>query len=260
MIALPDNAQAKEDIHRFIDRLPFLKIGEVNFLYYGMLPLSGVGTAIAFDRFLILQEKVVFGATALTNAYKQEHWDLWNDNLNNNNALFYRKMYFEQAVEAYNKIPDYIYLILYFNFELYNKLDGKEIQTREDVVRLSKTLVHQKKKGAIDQWLLGEKNTRHFGELFTAYRESNANLRNLANDLKHRGCQVVGRTVLPRIGQSVKVVDGREINLSALIEPVVLDLEQEIENLVLIHNSIVDLQKELYSICDFKNQASKLLE
>ena len=54
--------------------------------------------------------------------------------------LIIRSMYFENAVENYNKVCDYVYQILYFNFHLCEKLDNRNIETQNDVIELARNI------------------------------------------------------------------------------------------------------------------------
>ena len=59
MSKLSDLSQSDKDVKDFIKRLPLLKMNEINFMFYEMLPLCGIGPTIAYSRFLTLHKKVV---------------------------------------------------------------------------------------------------------------------------------------------------------------------------------------------------------
>ncbi|SNT04681.1 hypothetical protein SAMN05446037_103531 [Anaerovirgula multivorans] len=188
------NNQTEDDIREFAGRLPLLKMNNINSIFYEMLPLCGFGLPIAFSRYLSLHRKISFGSYALINAYRKNHKSLWGDDLED--SLWERSMYFENAIEAYNKVVDYVYVILYFNFELYKTIDKEEIKTKDDIIRISEK-IRGKKLEKISKWICSNESTLDFSAKFIKYEKSDVlEMRNLANDIKHRGCIAVEGTEL----------------------------------------------------------------
>ena len=250
------SAQSNDDIRRFAKKLELLKMNDIDFLFYEMLPLCGVGASVAFSRFLTLHNKICFGSFALINAYKKEHTGLWGDSTNNN--IWYRSMYLETAIMAYNSIEDYIYMVLYFNFDLYEKMDNYSIKNKEDIIERSKE-IKGKTKSNIDTWLYSQYSTKQFHDDFQRYKDSTGSLRELANDIKHRGCREVDGIDLPRVTRVKKVIDDNEVDITELVSPYIISIDEEINNLAGIHEKSLEIQKKLYRLCDFKGQLKTLL-
>lgn len=248
--------QSDRDIREFAGRLPLIKINDINFMFYEMLPLCGLGPAIAFSRFLTLNKKVVYGAHALVNAYKKEHKNLWGDEIDD--SLWVRCMYFENAIEAYNKVLDYIYIILYFNYELYEKLDFVKINTKDDIVCISKKIKGHKL-NMIDNWLHSNELTNEFANELDNYKLLTKEMRELANDIKHRGCIAAKGVALPRQTKVTKKIEGQDVDITELVSEIKIDLEIEIEKLVEIHGHTIEILKNLYKLCDFQEQLKDFL-
>lgn len=259
MSKLSYSEQSDEEINKFVKRLPLLKMNEINFTFYEMLPLCGVGPTIAFSRFLTLNRKVIYGARALTNAYIRNHKDLWDNEIDD--SLLIRCIYFENAIEAYNKVIDYIYIILYFNFKLYEKLDNiGKINTKNDIIDISKKVRGKKKLAKIDDWLrLNELNT-YFATEFNAYKLLVKEIRELANDIKHRGCVAVEDIALSRNTKVTQKIDGQDMDITELVSEVKINLDVEIEKLVKIHKHTIEIQKSLYKSCNFQKQLRDFLD
>lgn len=111
------NDENNKNIKNFARELKIITQNNFTKIKYEMLPLVNVGAAIALNKFKIINSRVYFAATSLVNAYKEEHVDLFDDEMEN--ISYIRTMYFENALEIYNRTEDYIYAILYFNFNLY---------------------------------------------------------------------------------------------------------------------------------------------
>lgn len=248
--------QTEDDVREFAQRLPLLKMDNINSTFYEMLPLCGFGPTIAFSRFLSLQNKIAAGAYALINAYRKNHKSLWGDYLEDSH--WERSIYFENAIESYNKVTDYVYLILYFNFELYEIIDKEKIKSKEDIIRISEN-IKGSKLGKINDWLSTTECSTSFSMIFSKYRNDVRAMRNLANDMKHRGCIVVEGTELERNTKVTKIIDGYEIDVTDQVTELKINLDTEIEKLVEVHKLTVNLQKELYTLCDFQKQLRDFL-
>ena len=135
------NNQTEEEIREFAKGLPLLKMNDTNPIFYEMLPLCGFGPTIAFSRFLTLHRKITFGTHALINSFRKNHKSLWGIELED--SLWERCMYFENALEAYNKVVDYIYAVLYFNFKLYEIIDNKKIKNNDDIILISENILYK---------------------------------------------------------------------------------------------------------------------
>jgi len=254
---LGNKIQNVEDIRSFAQKLHLLKLNSIDSIFYEMLPLCGFGPTISFSRFLALQKKIVFASHALINAYRINHQSLWGVDLED--SLLERSMYFENAIESYNKVTDYVYLILYFNFELYEVMDRKEIKSKEDIVEISKK-IKGKKYEAINEWLIKDIRTSNFAKQFSDYRDSVKEMRELANDIKHRGCIAIDGTGIRRNTRVTKVIEGHEIDITDQVSEVKIDIDEEIEKLVIIHQETLELQKELFGVCAFQKQLKDFLE
>lgn len=225
---------------------------------FGILPLESLGAAIALNRYIALNSKVYFAATTLTQSFKSEHVDLWGDNVEN--PIFLRSMYFEQAIEAYNKVPDYIYQILYFNFDLYEKLDNKIIRNKKDVQNRAKSIAGRERLTKIRDEIseFGEKE-KLFISKFQEYFSTLGHTRNLANDIKHRGCIAIEGTHTSW-GKASKPINDVEINLTEIVEPEPINLEDEIAKLVSVHESTHEILQDLYKLCNFEQQLNRFLK
>ncbi len=254
MLNKPD--QSDRELSEFAGRLPLLKMNDINFMFYEMLPLCGLGPAIAFSRFLTLNKKVVYSAHALVNAYKMKHKNLWDDDMED--SLWVRCMHFENAIEGYNKVIDYIYIILYFNYELYEKLDFERINTKDDIIRISKKIKGYKLK-MIDNWLHSNEPTNEFANKLNDYKLLTNEMRELANDIKHRGCIAVEGIVLPRHTTVTKKIDGQDVDITELVSEIKINLENEVEKLVEIHGHTIEILKDLYKLCNFQEQLKDFL-
>ena|GEM_PF-1912325 len=248
--------QTEDDIREFAKGLPLLKMNNIYRMFYEMLPLCGFGPAIAFSRFLALHQKIVSGSHALINAYKKDHKSIWGDDLED--SLWQRSMYFENAIESYNKVVDYVYIILYFNFELYGIIDKEKIKTKEDVIRISEK-IKGKKLGKISEWISSNEFTSDFFGKFDDFRCYTEEMRNVANDMKHRGCITFEGIKQPRYTKVTKVIDGNEIDITDLVSELIINLDSEIEKLSEIHRRTIELQKELYTLCDFQKKLTDFL-
>ena len=246
-----NNTQTEDDIREFAKKLPLLKMNNINSMFYEMLPLCGIGPAIAFSRFLTLQKNVVFGSYALINTYRKDHTSIRGEVIED--PIFEKSMYFENAIEAYNKVPDYVYLILYFNFNLYEIIDNEKIKTVDDIIRLTKAIKKQKI-DKINEWISNNEHTKNFFIKFDEYINNSKQVRNLANDIKHRGCIVVEGTGLTRNTKVTKIIEGYTIDVTSLVSEIRINLESEIEKLVEIHRQTIELQKDLYMLCGFQNR------
>ncbi len=228
-----------------------MRCNQVNFLLAPTLLASDIGLKLAFDRYYIAVEKVYFGRIALINAYKRIQHDWWGEKLPEEQTLLMRKMFLEQAIEAYNKVRDYVILVLYFCFIDCQKLKDGSIRTYEDIDKIASSI----RESHICQ-LQDDSRVREFMGKFKNYKNFTECVRTLANDLKHRGCRVVGMPALERVGTSFRVVDGEEINLSEIVEPRVIDIDVVTERLVDVHNESMGLLESLYAVCDFENKAN----
>lgn len=85
-------------------------------------------------------------------------------------------------------------------------------------------------------------------------------MRELANDIKHRGCIAINGIEVSRNTKVTKVINGQEIDMTDLVSEIRIDIDEEIEKLVHIHQSSVELQKELFELCAFNNQLKDFLE
>ena len=256
MSKLNNSDQLDKDLKEFTKRLPLLKMNEINAIFYEMLPLCGVGPAIAFSRFLTLNKKVVYGDHALTSAYRRNHKSLWGDELED--SIWVRCMHFENAIEAYNQVNDYIYIILYFNYELFKKLDCVEINTKDDIISLSKN-IRGSKLNEIETWLHSNELTKEFADEFKDYRLFTKEMRELANDIKHRGCIAVEGITLHRNTKVTKKINGKNVDITELVSEVKIDLDVEVEKLVEIHNYTIEILKSLYKLCNFQKQLKDFL-
>lgn len=248
--------QNQEDLIDFAAKLKVLKTGNFNSIFFEMLPLAGAGTAIAFSRFLTLQKKVLYGSIALFNAFKIDHQGIICSNIDD--SYFFRSMYFENAVEAYNKVIDYVYVIVYFNFNLFEIIDNDKICNNESVFFLSEK-IKGKKLSQINEWLAQNEHTDDFAALFNKYREETNDLRKLANDMKHRGCIAVEGTSLQRNTAVLININGVKVNISEIIKERIINLDLEIEKLVAVHQMTVELQQSLYELCNFGGKFNKFM-
>lgn len=245
------NFRKKDDLNRFINELPFLGLANINSAFYEMLPLCDVGTSIAFSKFLLLQRRVYYASYSLINAYKKDHNNILGDPFND--TLSIRSMYFEYAIETYNKVVDYVYQILYFNYKLYKVIDNIDIKSKRNIISVSRKLKGKKLK-EVNRWILIEEKTKDFAKKFSDYRCKMRDVNDLANDIKHRGCIDVGGMNPTRYSKVIKNVDGVAINITDLVSEIKVDLESEIDKLVETHKATFQLQNELYLLCNFQQQ------
>ncbi len=131
--------QSPDNIRVFARQLELMKLNNIDFLFYEMLPLCGVGTAVAFSRFLTLHKQMCLGSYALINSYKEDHPDLYGEKVED--SIWQRGMYLENAVLVYNSIADYIYDVLYFKYDLYKIIGNTSIKDKEDIFKVSKVLI-----------------------------------------------------------------------------------------------------------------------
>lgn len=253
---LKNTYQSEEDIRKFASSIHLLVMNNISSVFYEMLPLCGLGQAIAFSRFLTLQRKIVFGSHALLHSYRKVHKDISGNELEN--SLWERNMYLENSIDAYNSVVDYVYTIIYFNFNLFEIIDNEKIKTKDDILRISQN-IKGNKLNKINEWISKNEFTMDFSIKFKDYRCFTENMRNLANDIKHRGCISIEGIELPRYSKVTKVIDGIEIDITDIVSDVTINLDSEIENLLEIHRRTVELQKYLYSLCNFKKQLSDFL-
>lgn len=249
--------QSENELRDFANRLGLISMNNLDPNFYEMVALCGSGVAAAFYKFITLNHKIWFGSHALINAYKKEHKPLWDNSVND--TLWLRCMYLENAILSYSSAVDYIYAVLYFNFDLYQSLGKKNIEKQEDVLRISKSI-----KGTtlskIDEWLRKQVSTQGFSTDFDVYKNSTTNLREMANDVKHRGCKAVEGTDWPRITWGTAKVNINEINIRNIIAPVTFNIDDEIANLVKVHEQTLDIQNKLYYLCDFQGQFKAFLK
>lgn len=248
---MSSNVQSENDLRNFVRNLELLKMNDINFLFYEMLPLCGFGNAIAFSRFLTLHNKIWCGSYELINAYKKEHKGLWGETIEN--CLRVRTMHLENAIVAYNTIVDYIYSVLYFHFDLYRLIGNTYIKEKEDILKISKS-IKGKTIDKIDEWLSNEVSTKEFFAAFKNYKNLTRNLRDLANDIKHRGCITVDGMDLPRVTKVTKNIDGVDIDITDVVTPRTISIDAEISKLVEVHKQALDIQKKLYYLCDFQGK------
>jgi hypothetical protein len=254
---MDNSTQSDNDVQTFAKRLPLMVMNNISFQFYEMLPLCGIGPAIAFSRCLSLHRKIVTATHSLVSAYRLNHTDLWGKTIDD--ATFERSMYFEQAIEAYNKVIDYIYQIIYFNYELYGIVDEILIQSREDIIFASEK-IKGNKLNKIDKWICNDKRTIAFSTIFLEYKDYVESMRNLANDIKHRGCISVSGVAIQRRTKVTKNINGVEIDITDLVSEKVLDLDVEIEKLVEVHQQTFELQKAIFTLCDFHTQLKDFLK
>lgn len=246
-----------ERLKEFTDKLSLIKFEELFSPINQCIAIESLGAAIALKRYIAVNIKVYFGAYALTKAYATKHQGLWKDYIKN--PLLIRGMYFEQAIEAYNKVLDYIYQILYFNFELYEKLDRKSIKSKEDVKKLAESIKNKKKLARIKEKLLksGEE-AKCFISKLEQYKKDTQHTRNLANDIKHKGCFAIEGQFPSPWGIATKEIDGEEVNLTEIVEPRLIKLDSEIAKLVVVHEKTYALLQDIYQLCNFRGKLEKL--
>jgi len=251
------NVQNIDDIRGFVKKIEPLKMDNIDFLFYEMLPLCGAGTAIAFSRFIALHNKICIGSYSLIGAYKKDHTGLWGEYIGNN--LWQRSMHFENAILAYNSIVDYVYAILYFNFDLYVGIGNTSIKDKDDIIRISRS-IKRNVISKIDEWLANQNTTKDFYTDFSNYQNVTKDLRELANDIKHRGHISFEGLSLPRTTKVTLAINGSEVNITELVSPTIVNMEIEINNLVDIHKLSFDIQKKLYRLCGFQDQLKTFLD
>ncbi len=103
--------QRDKELDVFFKKFELMVMNNINFIFYEMLPLCGVGVSIAYSKFIILHKKIRNGAFSLINAYKNKHFDFYKQKIED--ASWERNMYLENAILIYNPIRDYIYQIIY---------------------------------------------------------------------------------------------------------------------------------------------------
>lgn len=167
-------------------------------------------------------------------------------------------MYFENAIEAYNKVVDYVYVILYFKLELYKIIDKEKIKTKEDIFRISEK-IQGKKLDRIREWIRSE-ITSEFIIIFEDYIFYTKEMRNLANDMKHRGCIAFEGIELTRYSKVTKDIYGTKVVFTDLVSSSIINLDSEIEKLSEIHRHTIKLQMELFTLCDFEKTLQDFLD
>jgi hypothetical protein len=254
---LNSNVQSESDLRNFARNLELLKMNDITSVFYEMLPLCGFGNAIAFSRFLTLHNKIWCGSYELINAYKKEHKGLWGEDIEN--CLWVRTMHLENAIMAYNTIKDYIYAVLYFHFDLYKLIGKTNIKEKEDILKISKR-IQKNTFDKIDEWLSNEVSTKEFFAAFENYKNLTRNLREMANDIKHRGCIIIDGMDLPRITKVTKNIDGINIDITDVVTPRTISIDDEILKLVEVHKQTLDIQKKLYYLCDFQGKLKNFFD
>lgn len=245
----------ENDLINIKDQLPLLKMNQINWTFYQMLPLCGFGVVVAYSKFLALHNKICKAAFELTNAIEKRSDFFKAEELN---GVWQQSIYLENAIIAYNSVRDLIYVTIYFRFELFHLIDKQSIENSQDILRLSKK-VQGNAFSRIEEWLKNNEITHAFFRELTSYNEDTKELSNLANDLKHRGSFVFKGLELPRTTKVTKVVDGLDVDITECVTPPIIDNESEINNLIAVHRRAIDLAKKLYEVCDFEGCLQEFL-
>ena len=234
----------KKNLKEFSDRLKIIDLKPL--IKKHALPIFGVGNAIAFSKFIALNKRIMSGSYMLINAHNKKLKDPFGTNIKD--PVWFRAMCLEFAFEAYTKVNDYIYQILYYNFELYKILDKRQILKNTDVVELSKTINYDKKR--LIRKLLKSKgeSVNNFIKLLKSYQKYiyKYNITEIANDFKHRGAYSIRGTNIPRIKFEVK---NQNIDINDILSESIIEMDIEIEKLVILHQETIKIVNELYNLC-----------
>ncbi len=251
---MQENATQLSHVKEFANKLPLINDSRLRSPILDLLPLASLGAAVALNRYITLNIKIYYASRSLVKAFVTEHQGLWGKAMED--PLIIRSMYFEKAVEDYNKVCDYVYQILYFNFHLYEKLDNRNIETQNDVIELARN-IRGDKLHKIKAFLSIEHEG--FCREFTQYEDGISDTRELANDIKHRGCYAIKGVATSSFGTAYRNSNGKEVNLTELAAPKLIDLDSEITKLVEVHNKTHLLLKSLYKVCDFDSTLDSFL-
>ena len=251
---MQENATRLSLVKEFASKLPLINDSRLRSPILDLLPLASLGAAIALNRYITLNIKIYYASRSLVKAFDTEHQELWGKAMED--PLIIRSMYFENAVEDYNKVCDYVYQILYFNFHLYEKLDNRNIESQNDVIELARNIQGDKLQKVKD--FLSVEHEEFYRQ-FTRYEADIRNTRELANDIKHRGCYAIKGVVNFSFGTAYRNSNGEEVNLTELAAPKLIDLDSEITKLVEVHNKTYLLLKSLYNVCGFESTLDNFL-
>jgi hypothetical protein len=67
-------------------------------------------------------------------------------------------------------VKDYIYQIIYFNYQLHGIIDKIFIQSKEDIIIASEK-IKGNKSSKIDEWISNDIRTRAFSTVFLEYKD-----------------------------------------------------------------------------------------
>lgn len=239
--------RSEEEIHNFAKELILYEKAPLTSFGLGISPLADIGIAISYYKYLALIKQIRFAATSLTNSYKTQQIDIWGKE--SMYPIEERTMYLQDAFSYYNSCIDYIYVILYFYYDIDNL--NNNIRNQEQVVKISENVKGSK---------LGERRTylkkyhNDFYRFLDKYKKSREPINQKTIDIKHRAGFWVCSDGINVWGTATKRLDEKEVNLTEIVTPKVLDIEHEINELKVFHNETVELQIKLCELLNYPNQ------
>lgn len=226
------------DIHEFAKRLKWHSLP----IFFNTLRIPDISRDIAWVKLVSLNKRIEFGVRMILDAYREDHINPITKELEN--QLWVRSMYLETAIESYNKVLDYICTILYF----YYKIDECRITSRNDVEIISENQ-ETIRYNYISQELQNHgDDVDEFLKLLKKYKRDTSRNRSFANNLKHWGYLTVKGLELNTL-EIIYNIKGEEVDYNSIINGKVIDIDEEIEKLVIIHNMTLELMQALYDLC-----------
>lgn len=244
--------RTEEDIHNFAKKLILYDKPPLTSFGVGLCPIADVGMAISYYKYLALIKQIRFAATSLANSYKTNQIDLWGNV--SEYPIRERTMYLQDAFSYYNSCLDYIYIIIYFYYDIENK--NASIKDQEDVIKLSQG-VQGDVLSKIRNFL--EHNNNIFFKMLDEYNIYRKPINQKTIDIKHRAGFWTCSDGLNTWGTASKTNGTAEINLTEIVTPKILDIEYEIDELKEFHNRTVEMQIKLCRLLDYPNQIKNKL-
>jgi len=236
------------------DRLLMNQIKPLNSFYREVLPIAKMGARISYDILSAMHIQIEFAAHALVNAAQIEQIDMWGNV--SKFPLLERTMFLQNAILTYNSLIDYVRQIIYFYYfcdedELLLCSDFSDIEKKAESLRGNKIL-------EIDTQLSG-KNSKLYKAL-KDYKSAKAHNKHLAEIIKHRAYFWVEGINMPTYGTATKNINGVDVDITKIVTPPLINIDEEVENLIDLHNKSVYLEKQIYTELNFSKISKEWLE
>ena len=205
--------------------------------------------SMAIEKLYSLHELLGTAKFNLFNAFKKFHSDVHSSQESYISHLIRRSHYLKSAIVWYNSCEDYTYQIIWLAYDMHKiEMDSPESypEALGNLFYRGFKEILEKNKSENAKKLLGiVKNYRCNSDV--------CRLRDIANNLKHRGNIGFKGIFVGRPGGYVELDEhGKVIHNSNWITPEVIDIDETIDLVKVVHNLLIKFVRDIVEFIDFK--------